>query len=207
MFMLFLPGLLPVDLAITQTLKTLDIAGALAIIIAIYYIVNLNNIEKTIPFTELIKGMNWSLIFMFATVAPLAAAVSNPEAGILASITAVLNTVFNDTNPYVFTILILFAGSVITQFCNNIAIVLVVVPIMFSFAVQLGANPIVLGVLAAFCLDVAYCTPAASGPAAMIFSNKTWVNTKTAYIHGMIIFVINMLVTIIGLPLCEFLFS
>ena len=32
-----------------------------------------------------------------------------------------------------------------------------------------------------------FCTPAASGPAAMIFSNKEWIPTKDAYLHGMVI--------------------
>ena len=77
---------------------------------------------------------------------------------------------------------------------------------MFAFATQLGANPLVLSTLVAFNLNIAFCTPAASGPAAMVFSNKKWIPTKDAYLHGFAIFVINMLVTVIGLPLCEIFF-
>lgn len=47
---------------------------------------------------------------------------------------------------------------------------------------------------------------AASGPAAMMFSNTQWIGTKDSYIHGMVIFVINMLVTIIGVPIAQLLF-
>ena len=140
---------------------------------------------------------------MFATVTPLANAVSNPESGILTYLSSILSVVFHDMPPALFVIMVLFIASIITQFCNNVAVVLMVMPIMYTFAIQLGANPLVLSILAAFNLNVAFCTPAASGPAAMIFSNKEWIPTKDAYLHGMVIFVINMVVTIIGFPLAE----
>ncbi len=205
MIALFLPGILPTQWAITAKMKALDIAGMLALVLVIYYVANLRN-ENTIPFMELAKGMNWNVVLMFAAVAPLAAAVSNPESGILGYLTAVLTTFLGDMNPYAFTILILFMGSVVTQFCNNVAIVLMVVPVMFSFAVQLGANPVILSVLVAFNLNIAHATPAASGGSAMVFSNTAWIGVKHSYIHGLAIFVINMVVTIIGLPLAELMF-
>lgn len=205
MLLLFLPGILPSAWAVTNMLKSLDIAGAVALVMVAYYILNLRD-EAAIPFTELTRSLNWDLILMFATVAPLSVAVANGDAGILASISVFLGTIFDGMNPYVFTILIIFIGSIITQFANNVAIVMLVMPIMYTFAIQLGANPLVLTVLCAFNLNNAFCTPAASGPAAMIYSNRTWIPSKMAYQMGFIIFVINMLVTIIGLPLAEWFF-
>ena len=205
MVALFSPGILPAEWAITAKIKSLDIAGMLALVLVIYYIVNLRN-ENGISFVNLVKDINWSVVLMFAAVAPLAAAVSNPDSGILGYLTTVLSAFLGDMNPYAFTILILFMASILTQFCNNVAIVLMVVPIMFSFAVQLGANPVILSVLVAFNLNIAFATPAASGGAAMVFSNTAWIGVKHSYIHGLAIFVINMVVTIIGLPLAELLF-
>lgn len=205
MAVLFLPGILPQDLAITQFLKLLDVAGPVAVILAVYYILNLNN-KDVIPFKVISNDLNWDLILMFATVAPLSLAVANPESGILGYISTQLGLIFAGMNPYLFTILIILVASMITQFANNVAIMLMVMPIMYTFALQLGANPLVLTVLCAFNLQIAYCTPAASGPAAMIFSNREWIPSKDAYLHGLIIFVINMLVTIIGLPIAEFFF-
>lgn len=204
MVALFLPGLLPSELVITQMMKALDISGMIAIVLSIYYVANLNN-KNAVNFAELAKDMNWSIVLMFATVAPLAAAVQNTDSGILGYVTTILNGFLSDMNPYVFVIVIIFLGSIITQFCNNVAIVMMITPIMYSFAIQLGANPYILTTLIAFNLNIAYCTPAASGTAAMIFANE-WVNTKTAYAHGVTIFVINMAVTVIGMFLCMVLF-
>lgn len=205
MAVLFLPGLLPQTWKITAALKTLDLAGMVTIVLVIYYVANLHN-ESVITFSKIAHGMNWNLILMFATVAPLSAAVSNADSGILTYVSQLLSGILGNMSPYMFTLLILLLASILTQFCNNVAIVLMVMPLMLTFATQLGANPLVLTTLVAFNLNIAFCTPAASGPAAMIFSNKTWIATKDAYLHGMVIFVINMLVTAVGMILAEMFF-
>lgn len=195
---LFLPGLLPADWSITVALKALDLAGVLAIVFVIYYVVNLYK-GTAISFGSLAKEMNWSLILMFATVAPLAAAVNNADSGILAYAGQLLQGLVGGMNPYLFTIIIILIASIMTQFCNNVAILLMVMPIMLTFAAQLGANPIILTMLAAFNLNIAFCTPAASGPAAMMFSNREWIGTGTSYVNGIIIFAITMLATVAGM--------
>lgn len=205
MLLLFLPGILPKTWLVTKWLSALDIAGAVAVILIAYYILNLRN-DEVVPFTKITHTLNWDLILVFATVAPLSVAVANGEAGILATVSQALGTIFNGMNPYVFTILIILIGSIITQFANNAAIIMLIMPIMYTFALDLGANPLVLTVLCAFNLNNAFCTPAASGPAAIIFSNREWIPSKDAYQMGFIIFIINMLVTVIGLPLAELLF-
>lgn len=204
MVMLFLPGLLPKELALAGFLKSLDIAGVAAIIISAYYLLKLGQ-KDAIPFSELAKGISWELILMFATVAPLSKAVNNPDSGIMAFVSSHLSDLFVGMSPFVFMVVIFVIASIITQFANNVVVILIIAPIMYHFALQLGANPLVLTVIAAFSLNVAFLTPAASGPAAMVFSNQQWISTKYAYILGLIIFVINLLVTIVGIPIAEML--
>ena len=199
---LFLQGLLPKDLAVTVFLKTLDIGGVVALVIVLYYILSLKK-GNAISFDELGKGMNWSLVFMFAMITPLTVAISAPETGIMESVTGMLTGLLGDMHPYLFIVTILLFASILTQFCNNVAIVLLCVPIMYSLAEPLGANVLVISILASLNLNIAFCTPAASGPAAMIFSNREWVGTKASYLHGMIIFIINMTVTGLGVFLAE----
>lgn len=195
---LFLPGLLPADLAITQLLKGLDISGIIAIVLVIYYAVNVNN-KNVVPFEDLAKGVNWSLILMFATIAPLTAAVQNEQAGIMKYISFVMNNAFGEMNPMLFVILIFLIASMISQFCSNVAVMLITMPLMYTFAIQLGANPLVITILAAFNLNIAFCTPAASGQAAIVFSETKWIGRSTAFKQGIFIFVLNMLMTVVGL--------
>lgn len=201
--MLFIPGLLPTDIAVVSAIKALDISGIIAILLVVYYVTNLNN-KEAIPFVSLTKGLNWDLLLMFATIAPMTGAISNEETGIMATVNVGLNHLVGDMSPILFCITILMIGSVLTQVSNNVSVMLLVVPIMYSFAVQLDANPIVLSILAAYNLNVAFCTPAASGQAAMVYSNTTWIDTKSAYKHGFIIFGITTVVTILGIFIAEF---
>ena len=173
MILLFLPGLLPAELALTKVLKAIDIAGPVAMVLVIYYIVMLRS-NNAVPFSEITKDLNWSLILMFATVTPLAAVVSNPDSGIMAYLSTLLNGIVGGMSSGLVVIMLLFIASILTQFCNNIAIILMITPLLFSFATQIGIDPSILTILIVFNLNTAYCTPAASGPAAMIFSNKTW---------------------------------
>lgn len=175
----------------------MDIAGCIAIVLAVYYAVNVNN-TAAVPFEELVKGVNWSLILMFATVAPLTVAMQNEEAGIMAYITEVMTNSFGDMSPTVFILLIVFMGSCLTQFCSNVAVLLITLPLMYTFGVQLGVSPFVITVLASYTLNIAFCTPAASGQAALLYSDEKWIGRNTAFKQGMVIFVINIIVTVIA---------
>ncbi len=42
--------------------------------------------------------------------------------------------------------------------------------------------------------------------AAMAFSNKEWIGTKNAYKMGAVIFMVNMLMLVVGIPVAELLF-
>lgn len=78
---------------------------------------------------------------------------------------------------------------------------------MFTLGAMVGANPYVLTAIAAPFLSVAFATPAASVPAAVAFSQTDWVGVKNAYMMGLVIFVINVLMMIIGIPVGEFMFG
>ena len=40
----------------------------------------------------------------------------------------------------------------------------------------------------------------------MAFSNKEWISTKNAYKMGVVIFMVNILMLIVGIPVAELLF-
>lgn len=202
--LLFLPGILPNTLPWVALLKSMDISGVALLILSVYYVLTLGH-KDVVPFKSLAQGLSWEMIFMFATVTPLTAAVNNPDSGILLFVQESMSGILNGLTPTVFTIVLFIAGSIITQFANNSVIMMIIGPIMFSLGSVVGANPFVLTVLAAFCLNVAFIMPASSGPAAMGFSNA-WIGSKNCYIQGVIIFVLNLLVTFIGIPLANMVF-
>lgn len=205
MLMLFLPGLLPDTIPVIGFFKALNVAGVAVVVLSLYYILMLGH-KEVITIDKLAKGLSWEMIFMFATVAPLSAAINNPDCGILTFVSESMTGILGGMSPYLFMIVLFVISSVITQFANNAVIMMVIGPIMFSAGAVIDANPLVMTVIASFVLNVAFMTPAASGPAAMAFSNQEWIGTKNAYLHGAIIFCINILALVVGIPIAEMIF-
>ena len=195
---LFAPSILPKEWLLTNVLIALDIAGVLAIVLVIYYVVNINS-EDVVSFGRLAAGINWGVLLMLATAAPLTSAISSEDAGIMTTISNGLSSFATVLNPMVFVLIVLLIASIITQFCNNVAIILLTAPILYSFGNQFQIDAGVLSILIAFCLNVAFVTPAASASAAMVFSGKPYMDNKTAALHGLVIFIVNMLVTVVGI--------
>lgn len=203
-FILFAPGFLPAAWPLVIWLKALDIAIVPAMMVVFYYVYKSGREDK-VSFETLMAKVNWDLIFMFATVAVLSKAFIREDAGLMLFLNESLSGLFNGMSPFIFVATIITIASITTQFANNIAIILVFSPIMYGFALQLGVDPFVITVISAFALNQAFATPAASGPAAMIFSNKKWVPTKMAYTWGLMIFFINLFAAFIGTALAQML--
>ncbi len=203
--MLFLPELLPTSIAIIGFFKALGITGVALAVLILYYVFMLGH-EDVVPITKLAQGLSWDMIFMFATIAPLSKAINNPDAGILTFINESMSSLLAGMSPFVFIVVLFFVSSCITQFANNAVVMSVIGPIMYTLGDAIQVNPYVLTVLAVPFLSVAFMTPAASVPAAMAFSNKEWIGTKNAYKMGAVIFMVNMLMLVVGIPVAELLF-
>lgn len=207
MVLLFFPGIMPTSWSLTLWLKNLSVPGAIVLTLALYYIINLGKTETVIPFEKLVRGINWDLIMMFATIAPIVVAVNSPESNIMPFIVAKLSVIFAGMGPVAFMLTFFFIAMVISQFINNVAVVLAFMPVMFNFGMTMGINPLVIATLASFCLNIAFCTPTASGNAAYIFSNKEWISAKDAIKAGLVIQVLTMILTCIGAPIIIAIFQ
>lgn len=204
--LLFLPELLPTTIPAIAILKNLDIAGVVMLVLVLYYVIMLGH-KDVVPFPKLAKDLSWDTLFLMATIAPVSKAISNPDAGILTFIAESMSSLLSGMSPFLFIVAFFIVSSIITQFANNIVVMSVVGPIMFTLGAMVGANPYVLTAIAAPFLSVAFATPAASVPAALAFSQTDWVGVKNAYMMGLVIFVINVLMMIIGFPVGEFMFG
>ena len=205
MVLLFLPGILPVSWGITIWLKNLSVPGAAVLTLAVYYIINLGK-EDVVPFPKLAAGINWDLIMMFATIAPLVAAVNAAESNIMPFVVEQLNGILDGMGPITFIVVFLFISMVVSQFVNNVAGVLAVMPGLFAVGQSLGISPLVIAILASYILNISFCTPTASGNAAYLFSFKEWISSGQAFKAGLVIQIIAMLFTALGAPIIMALF-
>ena len=126
------------------------------------------------------EGVAWPIIFILAFVLPLSGPISDPRSGITAFMLEILTPFFGTGSGIKFLICIGIVGVILTQFINNTAISVALMPVIFSYCTangMLAEQPVIL-VTVACCL--AFLTPAASSTAAMLHGND-WITTRAIW--------------------------
>jgi len=191
-----LPSVLP-DCILKTVLSKLGIVGCLVITIIFLCTLRKQDGGYYMHFnSDSNSNVNWEVLLLFAATTPCGNALASAESGIMPALQVALDPIFGGMNPIVFTIAFVVIFGIITQFAHNMVLAAVAIPIMCQFAIPLGANPLVVGVLMAYVLNIGICTPGGSTPGALAFANPKWITTAEAYKYNLVIFVMNMLITI-----------
>ncbi len=191
-----IPSVLPAC-ALKTFLNKLGIVGCLAATILVLSMMRKKDQGFFMHFnSDANSNVNWEVLLLFAATTPCGNALASADSGIMPALSQALNPVFADMSPVIFTIAFVVIFGAITQFAHNMVLAAVAVPIMCQFAVPLGANPLVVGVLMAFVLNIGICTPGGSTPGALAFANPKWITTAEAYKYNFVIYVMYTLITI-----------
>lgn len=204
--LMFLPSLIPADTWLGNILKLTGTTGSAALVVAVASFLRIDG-KRVLDFGRMIsRGMLWDIIILFAVTMPLGSALESDETGVMAFIVHLLDPLFSHTSGTLFIALFILIAGILTQFAHNLVLAAVLLPILYSFSLELGANPAVGAVLLAFTVGVAIVTPGSSAQGAMIHGNKQWISTKQAYLYGITTFIITSAVLLlIGLPLSDLL--
>lgn len=199
------PSALP-DCLLKTVLNGLGIVGCLAFTAMFLCLLRKGDGSTFMSFNkDANSNVNWQVLLLFAATTPCGSALASDEAGVMPWLQTVLDPVFAGMSPVLFTIAFVVIFGTLTQFMHNMVLAAVAVPIMCQFAIPLGANPLVVGVLMAFVLNIGICTPGGSTPGALAFANPKWIKTSQAYRYNILIFIMYMLiVAIIGYPVANF---
>ncbi|MEF2655853.1 MAG: SLC13 family permease [Eggerthellaceae bacterium] len=189
-----------------DALKALGIVGCLAATAAFLCLLRKKNGEQFMNFNkDGNSNVNWEVLLLFAATTPCGSVLASSESGVMPWLQATLDPLFGGMDPIVFTIVFVVLFGALTQFMHNMVLAAVAVPIMCQFAIPLGADPLVIGVLLAFVLNIGICTPGGSTPGALAFANPKWITTSQAYRFNSVIFVSYMLIVVlIGYPVASF---
>lgn len=201
LFITLIPSFLPAG-----TLKTYfaqyGMVGATFLIITVTSVIRINGQPITNWAHNAQHGMNWDLVIMFVATTPIANALESADSGLLSTLIAAIMPILDNLSGMTFVILVFAFLLIITQFAHNIVVLMALSPTIFTIANNMG--DIELGLLAAGMLiaaNAAFLTPGASSPAAAVHSNTDYVDTKQAYIMGVVIITISMIALAILYPL------
>lgn len=207
MVFMFAPSIMPAGWAVTKFFTLIGTTGSFLLILLLMSVLKING-KINFNFHECAKrGNNWEMLIMFCATMPVSAAMSDEKIGVINFLVDLLSPLFTQFNGFAFCAVFLLIAGLITQVAHNLVLAAMLTPVLYSFCMQLGANPVVMCVLFSFAIATAVATPGGSATAALLFTND-WVGTKNAYKYGWLMAVIATVVVIfVGIPVGNMIFG
>ena len=204
--LMFVPSILPKSWALAVFLNTLGTSGAMTLIIALMVGIKVDN-RPLLSFKQAAPKIQWGIVFLVMAALYVAGALCTEGTGVTQFFYDLLYPVLGGRSESTFTLLGLISGVILTNFGNNAAMGVVLMPIIHAFTLESTFNPYVIVTLVTMIVFIALLTPIASPHAALLHGNKEWISTKNVYIYGFTMTIWSILIAfLIGLPLARLIF-
>ncbi len=154
------------------------------------------------------RQMNWGIFFMIAAAVYGANSMSSDATGVVNFLVQVLNPLLGGLSERWFVAAMFLVALIITNFANNAAMAVVLMPVILAFSGQLGIDPIPVALGVTLMVFVAMLTPAASPHAGMMHGRKDLYSTGEILKIGFPMCLITWaLYSFIGYPMMKLLLA
>lgn len=199
------PYLLPAEWGLTAFMSNLGLFGACAVIILALALIKVDgapllNIQEAAS-----KNIQWGTVFMVALLMPLGNAISGADSGIMTTLTSVLSPVLQGKSVFIFSLIIIVIGVILTNVSQNLVVIGILMPIVGAMAGE-GVNLAAMTVLIALATHYAVLLPSASFVTGIMFSNEN-VTNGFLYKYGAVICVVcGVFAATVGYLWCNLIF-
>lgn len=177
----------------------LTVAGLFAVVVAVLCMIRLGDGNPILDWKkDASKWVNWDVVFMCAIAIPVAGALTSEETGVLELANQMFGTLFAGRTAIFLLVFIIIITTVLTNIGSNIGMGMALVPIIAPFITSTGTNAQLAGIALIFASNMGMMLPGASAPAAVLFSNREWVQPKDIYRYAGFCNLLFMIVSIIG---------
>lgn len=173
-FAIFIVTLMISSLPLGAVSSFLSMFGMVGIILLILGILPLIKKGDGTPLINLDKAMTavpWGLITMMAYIMVIATYLTSADAGITSAMSLLLAPLLQ-LPPIVFIIVALGFACIMTNFANNMVVIVLVMPFMYTFAASVGMSATGIICLLFVMAQFALITPAASPVTAVAMSQE-----------------------------------
>lgn len=200
-------GFAPATTALGAYLATFGMTLPIGIILALMCITRIDG-QALCDFGKAAsKGMVWDTIILSAGLLSLSTIMMTTDTGVSQSILAILGPVFAGKGTIFMCIIIVALSVILTNFMANTTVGLMFCPVIYSFSVSMGFNPMPIMAMMLVSIHIAYLTPAASPFASLLFGYSSWIKPTDIYKYGSIAGLAMVIVfLIVGIPLSIILF-
>lgn len=205
--LLLMPSFLPKTFPLVKTLMTLGPLGVTIVFVVFFSIIRFKS-GPFLDFKEVAYGqLSWGIYFMIAAAVYGANALSDDSTGVKAFLLDVLNPILGGRSEMAFVAIMFTVALIITNFANNAAMAVVLMPVILAFSEQMGIEPMPVAMGVGMMVFVAMLTPAASPHAGMMHGRKDIYSTGDIMRIGFPQCVLALVYYIvIGYPLAKLLF-
>lgn len=153
------------------------------------------------------QGVIWDTVILSGALLCLSVIMMTADTGVSASILSVLSPVFAGKSTIFMCVVICIVSVILTNFMANTTVGLMFTPVIYSFAMSMGFNPMPLIAMMLISIHIAYLTPAASPFASLLFGFSNWVKASDIYKYGLMTCIGMVLIfLVIGIPLSHIFF-
>ena len=195
-------GFVPAATPVGQYIATFGVCGPLFIILALMAITSVDGKPIADIAAAAKSGVIWDTTILSGVLLGLSTIMMTTDTGIGASILAVLGPVFQGKGTIFMCIIICVVSVILTNFMANTTVGLMFAPVIYSFSVSMGFNPLPMIAMMLISIHIAYLTPAASPFASLLFGFSDWVKPSDIYKYGLLTCIWMVVVfLVIGIPL------
>lgn len=205
LLMILLPNFFP-DNPVSAGLNFIGPMGITLVWVMVFLIVRWNG-KPLLDFKEVAyRQFNWGIFFMIAAAVFGANSLSDKATGVPDFLIQALTPILGGRSEMVFVAIMFTTALIITNFANNAAMAVILMPVVLNFSDQMGINPMPVATGVILMVFVAMLTPAASPHAGLMHGMKKIYTTKDIMSVGFPICIATLLLYIfIGYPLCKML--
>ena len=205
LLMILLPNFFPNN-PVSAGLNFIGPMGITLIWVMLFLIIRWND-KPLLDFKEVAyRQFNWGIFFMIAAAVFGANSLSDKATGVPDFLIQALTPILGGRSEMVFVAIMFTTALIITNFANNAAMAVILMPVVLNFSDQMGINPMPVATGVILMVFVAMLTPAASPHAGMMHGMKPIYSTKEILTVGFPICIIALVLYIfVGYPLCKML--
>ena len=205
LLMILTPSFFP-DNTICKALAFLGPLGVTVLWVSLFLIIRWDG-KPLLDFKETAyRQFNWGIFFMIAAAVYGANTLSNDATGVPDFLVSTLTPVLGGRSEMVFVAIMFTIALILTNFANNAAMAVVLMPVVLNFSNQLGIDPMPVATGVILMVFVAMLTPAASPHAGLMHGMKQIYTTKDILQIGFPVCLLALVMYIfIGYPLAKML--
>ncbi len=202
LILILLPSILPASFPGIALLSKMGAWGIVIAFVTALCFIKIKG-QPVIDFKEIAGNyVIWDVYFLICMAMVISAALTDPATGIADFFSQIMSPVFGGKSPFVFIALTVLVAVVIGQFAQNAVIGVLLMPIVYGFSLKNGADPEVTATVLAFALHISILTPGCSPYAAILYSNRQWVDSAEIIRYGLVIAAMTIVLYIVlGYPL------